>query len=253
MSLSRNVGLFLGTLALGGLAVSAASCKSADPGVAATGGVSTGGATTTATGTGGAAGAGTGGTSSTSSTGQGGVGGQAGHGGAGGAGGAGGVGGAGGEPCGGCPAGKVCDPSLGCLDCVANTDCKDASKPVCVSGTCAQCSTQFECKQTEVCSQYDHTCGKACGADTDCKNGDAAYCDPSLHFCAQCTVSSPCSSLGGVPLSCFNGRCVKCFSDAQCAGQTPLCDPGAGECVQCLAPSQCAADETCTNRACVKK
>lgn len=249
MSFSRSVGLFLGTLALGGLVVSAASCKSTDPAVADTSGVGTGagGATTTATGTGGAGGAGTGGTSS---TGQGGVGGQAGHGGAGGGGG---VGGAGGEPCGGCPAGKVCDATLGCFDCVADADCKDALEPVCVRGSCAQCGTQFECKPTEVCSSYDHTCGAACGADTDCKNGDAAYCDPSLHFCAQCTFASPCSTQGGVQLSCFDGRCVKCFSDAPCAGQTPLCDPGAGECVQCLAPSQCGADETCTNHACVKK
>src|SRR5262249_48929372 len=46
-----------------------------------------------------------------------------------------------GDPCGGCPAGQVCDGQLGCVDCLDATDCTDAATPFCVSGSCVECTT----------------------------------------------------------------------------------------------------------------
>ncbi len=246
MSLSRGV-LFLGALALCAAVGSATSCKKSEP--AATSGdgngAGTGGSATTSTGTGGSGGAtGTGTTTGSTSTGTGGSAGM---------GGSGGSGGSGGAPCGGCPDGKVCDPGLGCMECFADTDCKDAGKPICVFGSCAECGTPFECDAQKVCSQYDHTCASACGSDTDCKNGAASHCDPTAHFCAECTADAPCPTQGGAISSCFNGRCVKCFTQAQCGGATPICDPSVGECVQCLANSQCGPGQACTDHTCNKK
>ena len=248
MSLSRGVGLFLGVVALGAAIGSATSCKKDDTTTAAaTSGGNGEGGSATSTGTGGA-----GGTTKTTSTSA--TTGTTGKGGSGGAGGSGGSGGSGGgDPCGGCPDGKVCDPGLGCVECFAVGDCKDAAKPVCAFGSCVACGTQYDCKKGEICSQYDHTCTTACGTDTDCKSGSASLCDPTGHFCAECTQAAPCPTQGGTPKTCFGGRCVKCYSQAQCSGATPVCDPSAGECVQCLANAQCADGDVCQDHTCTKK
>src|SRR5689334_2410099 len=39
---------------------------------------------------------------------------------------------------------RKCDPSFGCVECVANGDCP-ASAPVCVHGGCSQCGSNADC------------------------------------------------------------------------------------------------------------
>src|SRR5215471_12660290 len=77
---------------------------------------------------------------------------------------------------------RKCDAALGCVDCLANTDCP-ASGPICVRGSCGQCGTNADCPaSTPACWPSDHTCHPACTANSSCPK-DSQICDTTSGAC----------------------------------------------------------------------
>src|SRR5262245_52467125 len=56
---------------------------------------------------------------------------------------------------------RKCDPSLGCVECLANGDCP-ATAPICVHGSCSQCGSNADCPaSTPACWLFDRKCHPA--------------------------------------------------------------------------------------------
>ena len=123
------------------------------------GGTGSGGGTTSTT-----SGGGQGGTSTTTSSAQGG----AGTGGA--TTGTGGTGtGGGADVCTGCGVNQLCDPALGCVQCLTSNDCPTTGTPVCFFGRCEECGTNADCGAAQFCNAQDHQCEAKCATAQDCR------------------------------------------------------------------------------------
>jgi hypothetical protein len=68
-----------------------------------------------------------------------------------------------------------------------------------------------------------------------------------------CDSDTECPGFGGDSKDtfCSMGACVQCRSDADCSGDAPLCDTGAGQCHGCVLDSDCASGACSTTGACV--
>lgn len=145
--------------------------------------------------------------------------------------------------------GLLCDATLGCVECVAVTDCPTPSEgePACTAGRCGAiipCDNSLDCPDDLVCDAAAGHCVE-CTGNADCTGG--AVCVQGSCITPECTDADDCDA-GQV---CVNNACetvTTCESTADCTNQ--VCDTDAGQCVECLAPSDCDAGETCTNKSC---
>ena len=153
--------------------------------------------------------------------------------------------------CGTCPGDGLCDPQLGCVQCIDGADCTSSGNPVCVLGHCEECGAATDCGTGQSCSPVDHTCHPACQNNADCNNGDAPLCDPATKACVECITATDCQN---APLcNPALGICVDCTKDTDCGVANPICNVPSGNCVQCLLTSQCGLGETCIGHECVPK
>lgn len=145
-----------------------------------------------------------------------------------------------------CPV--LCDATLGCVNCLQNTDC-GKSAPVCVAGQCVQCGSDADCPvAAPSCYPNDHTCKKACTGNQDC-GGNTPICDATSHACVGCSSAADCKP--GAPIcSPTSQKCVQCAANKDCGAAAPVCDVANGQCVQCLVDSQCASGQACIDQQC---
>ncbi len=133
-----------------------------------------------------------------------------------------------------CGGGGVCtgNCSVSSGECTGNADCL-ANK--CVGGTCTldftTCSSDAEC-----------------GANT-CVGGSCACENPSYDPADPVCSDEDCEGL--CLWACEASRCVlptDCQTNADCAGNTPLCDDGT--CVECTTSTDCSFDKICLEGRC---
>src|SRR5262249_15310187 len=108
-----------------------------------------------------------------------------------------------------CGAARQCDPTLGCVECTADTQCP-ASARRCIAGACVECSSNADCGgATPVCWPSTNTCHAACTSN--------AQCTMAGHGLTTCNAA---------------GACIGCTGPADCAGHG-VCDPTSQVCVAC--------------------
>jgi hypothetical protein len=110
--------------------------------------------------------------------------------------------------------------SNGATSCSADKDCPSKSLSVCIAGTCTECRTDSECKDSPhggQCDRMANVCIPFCTANHDCKN-------PAYPLC-------------GLP---DTGDCVACVKDSDCKTANTYC--GGFECLP-----QCKSDSDCMN------
>lgn len=141
-----------------------------------------------------------------------------------------------------------------CVECLADTDCKDATKSFCVANACSgcqaapatACSTRAPAKP--VCSSTGTLLGQCveCSADTDCKDPAKSFCVANACVACQGAPAAACSTRSAAKPVCatagaLGGQCVACMTDGDCTTATaPICNLS-NACVPCTADSQCVA------------
>lgn len=147
-----------------------------------------------------------------------------------------------------CPGAKLCDTTLGCVDCRFDTDCGDAD-PRCVLGRCRECASSADCSAGQACHPRDHTCKPTCADNADCTEDKALLCDKATGACVGCITADDC---GAQPFcDATTGQCADCLESADCSLAEPFCDIADGECKQCLTDAHCGANEKCDGDKCV--
>ena len=142
----------------------------------------------------------------------------------------------------------ACDSTLGCVECVGNSDCGAAS-PICVVGHCRACEKTSDCGIGEACYPANHTCAPACNGPGTCPQNDAPICDANTGACVGCIDNHDCG--GGKPVcEPTSQQCSECGSNGDCGNAQPICSISARECVQCLVDSQCPSGTLCKDHAC---
>lgn len=98
-----------------------------------------------------------------------------------------------------------------CVECLDADGCLDEAAPVCDGNTCVPCSAADlgVCAGTDTPVCFDNTC-------VPCSDDDPGICAETDQVC-------------------FDGGCVDCVSDADCGGNTPVCEQGTHTCVACTA------------------
>lgn len=121
-----------------------------------------------------------------------------------------------------CGAYALCNPALGCVECLASTDCS-AAESVCSGGDCVADT------------------GGECGDDHPC---DSGICSPLTKRCGACAANTDCA--GATPrCRILIGKCVACISNDDCGHSAPICDPITYSCrVGCSSDAQCPG-QTC--------
>jgi hypothetical protein len=144
-----------------------------------------------------------------------------------------------------CPV--LCDTSLGCVECLDDSDC-GAAAPACIYGRCEQCGDKADCPDGQSCYPENHECRPSCTSGQDC-TGDAPICD-ATGACVGCETDMDCPS--GEPLcDPLTKQCVECTSSTDCGAASPVCDLPRGDCVLCLVDGDCGDGEVCNDRQCV--
>jgi hypothetical protein len=157
-----------------------------------------------------------------------------------------------------------------CVECLANTDCKDPSKPVCGSShACVGCGTQIApldgCATKNpalpVCKADSGACVE-CTGNADCR-GDAGLgvCNPTTNKCVECNGNADCTADSAKGF-CVNNACTGCQTAGAgtCTGAKPVCAGSGsyiGQCVECAGNADCkvATKPVCDTdqcRACAK-
>lgn len=181
-------------------------------------------------------------------------------------------------PCGVCPQGQHCDPTLGCVTCTKDSQCP-ASARFCVQGSCVQCKTNTDCGgTTPSCWPGDQMCHAACTSNQQCaQDGNARICNASTGACVGCNSAADCptsqslcdattqqcvqcsssADCGGTSTpACLRNRCVQCATSGDCSGSMPYCAIGGdspGRCVECLQSAQCPPSApSCNSGTCGK-
>jgi Cys-rich repeat protein len=140
-----------------------------------------------------------------------------------------------------CGNGRQCDPTLGCVECLSNTDCPASSK-FCIRGHCDVCQSNADCGTgaTPACWPADHQCHPACTGNAQCLPQLGTTCDTSSGDCIGCKQASDCAQ--PVPIcDSVTQTCVQCAKDSDCPTGSPFCLVSRGQCVQCLNNSNCGA------------
>lgn len=133
----------------------------------------------------------------------------------------------------------ACSPSLGCVECLTDTDCP-AARGRCLVGACVGCrpvapddAGVTDCP-SGACWTSDYECHSACARSSDCPAG--LICDVATGQCRGCTEDRDCAS--GV-CALDRHQCVTCVKDSQCPRGTPRCRGLTGTCVSCTANEDC--------------
>ena len=167
------------------------------------------------------------------------------------------------------------------MECVASSDCKDPTKPVCdaSSNTCVGCLASTDCKDVSkpLCNTTAKTCAE-CLSNADCKSATASLCSGGV--CSPCAANADCSHIGGKNVckvtsasdgdagadsgtSSSTNECVQCTGSqysacGQSAGKNLVCnsltnacstfaEQSAGLCQTCVSDAQCAGGEMCVD------
>lgn len=148
-----------------------------------------------------------------------------------------------------CDGGQFCDPQLGCVECLLNTDC-GGGNPICFLGSCEECGTNADCAMNEYCHPNSHICEPACMDSNDCGMGNANICDIPTGTCVECLTTDDCANQNAPLCNTTLGLCVNCITSNDCAGGDPVCDVPNGDCVECLFNSQCMPNQSCIGQSC---
>jgi len=136
--------------------------------------------------------------------------------------------------------------------CSSDDQCA-GSKPLCVKGSCVECSSSTDCPVDKIC--VDGSCETRCQDDVQCglfeacQVGQCIYVGCRSH--RECTLIPDVRSLGLAPgvdprlLRCHTedgvGRClIPCQTDAQCA-PTEVCSGGLCKYIGCETTEECAS------------
>lgn len=140
---------------------------------------------------------------------------------------------------------KICDPTLGCVNCVDNRDCPSGLE--CINGDCVCPSGYFpnlegDCVECDENTNLDNCtlCINGNIVPKDCPEGEV--CDPQTDDCVGCLNSGDC----GVNEVCEDNTCV-CGSGFIRDKQTGFCVPEE----ECYLDSDCGDCEVCQNGDCV--
>jgi hypothetical protein len=135
--------------------------------------------------------------------------------------------------------------------CGTNDDCFGA-KPLCVEGTCVECSRSTDCSFGKICLAGN--CETPCQNDAQCALFEACQAGECIYAgCRsdrECTLSPDVRALGLAPgvdprlLRCHTengvGRCViPCQTDSQCTA-TEVCSGGLCKYIGCETTQECA-------------
>ncbi len=131
----------------------------------------------------------------------------------------------------------LCDTTIGCVDCLGDSDC-GAANPFCHQGKCRECEDADDCNAGSACFPKDHECHPACSGNADCDKNDESLCDPDSGACVGCFDDADC---GGDDPFCdpATQQCSECLSDGDCGAAQPFCDGSDGECVECNVDGDC--------------
>ncbi|MDW8251070.1 MAG: hypothetical protein RMJ98_17385, partial [Myxococcales bacterium] len=135
--------------------------------------------------------------------------------------------------------------------CTKETDCKDASKPICEDNTCiAKCTKNSDCKNPDksVCIPGSGKCVQ-CVTHEDCESVSSPVCDTSTNSCVGCKADGDCKDANKPFCNTKSGACVACKANSDCKDVSkPICDTASGSCVQCNTDSDCkdAAKPSCS-------
>jgi hypothetical protein len=156
------------------------------------------------------------------------------------------------DACGGCPSGLVCDPKLGCVECVSKAGCSDDAARFCVNGLCVACAANADCPDTQSCQPATHTCADKCANNGNACSDPTPLCDATKNVCVQCKDNAQCP---GPEHLCNKqqGLCVECLTNANCEAPTSVCDAARGKCVECVINAQCRDEQVCSSGVCTPR
>ncbi len=128
----------------------------------------------------------------------------------------------------------------------------------------ATCTSDVDCKTTELCDADTNTCeasdeaGAACTLDIDCNVSAGEVCLAGLCQVGGAPAGDTCTVTADCPMDAFCNSATSacqpllegwCREATQCSASAPVCSSQSsatpGRCVECLANSDCAAGETC--------
>jgi hypothetical protein len=119
----------------------------------------------------------------------------------------------------------------------------------CVSGRCVECAGPGQCGGGEVCDPVSYSCTPPCGPAGPVCGGGTPYCDAQNGVCIRCISDANCAGTGNPFCSRALNECVDCLTSAQCAGGR-TCDLTSGRCLECSSPGStfpCAPGQVCGN------
>jgi hypothetical protein len=148
-----------------------------------------------------------------------------------------------------CHQGEQCSSTLGCVQCVANTDCA-AANPRCVEGQCQECATNADCPAAMPACYADNQCHPKCGSNADCQQLQQGLdiCDTTSGACIGCTSNTDCAGTQNPRCDTTTLNCVACLSNADCGAAAPFCFLGDHQCVQCTSNANCPAAQPICGR-----
>src|SRR5262249_51076127 len=123
--------------------------------------------------------------------------------------------------------GRKCNPALGCVECIADTDCATGGRdPFCVRGRCEACRTNADCGvAAPICYPGDHRCHVSCAIDGGARCGLATpHCDTATGACVGCLAPTDCPPPAPLCESTTKA-CVVCEKNSDCPATRPKCDP----------------------------
>jgi len=158
-----------------------------------------------------------------------------------------------------CATGKWCNESVGaCLPLLGNGVPIPSDPPhtgPALGGTCTEAAATLVCV-SGVCDTHDDECGFASGvgpcttanAGSVCRSGHCGSSGAKKGVCVNCAEDANCS--GDTPIcNQTSGSCVECTSSEQCSGTRPICDLEHSACVKCNGDKGSTASNPCATDA----